>query len=79
MAQDFEVTVRLRLTVEDSAALLAAAGDEVPDALRDDALVAMQVALQSLVQPPAVEQLPGVSRWSGSGWHAQVSAVPLQG
>ena len=79
MGQDFEVTVRLRLTVDDPVALASAAGSEVPEALQGDALVAMQVALQSLVQPPAVEEIPGVSRWSGSGWHAQVSAVPLQG
>ena len=78
MAQDFEVTVRLRLTVEDPAALLAAAGDAVPDALREDQLVALQSALQSLVVPPHVEQLPGVSRRSGPGWHAEVRAEPLQ-
>lgn len=78
MAQDFEVTVRLRLTVNDPKALLAAAGDVVPEPLRDDHLVAMQVALQSLVVPPDVEQLPGVSRRSGPGWQSQVHAEALR-
>lgn len=77
MAHEFEVTVRLRLTVDGSGALVAAAGADVPEALREDRLVAMQVALQSLVQPPDVEQLPGV-KWSGAGWNAQVTAEPLQ-
>lgn len=78
MAQEFEVTVRLRVSVEDSEALLAAAGADVLDALREDQLVAMQVALQALVRPPDVAQVPGV-KWSGDGWHAQVHAEPLQG
>lgn len=79
MGQDFEVTVRLRVTVEDPAALLAAAGDEVPAALRSDELVAIQAALQAVVRPPDVEQVPGIRGWRGLGWHAQVSAEPLQG
>lgn len=78
MAQDFEVTVRLRLTVNDPQALLAAAGDVVPEPLRDDQLVAIQVALQSLVDPPDVEQLPGVSWRSSPGWRSQVQAEALQ-
>lgn len=77
MVQEFEVTVRLRLTVQDSEALVAAAGGEVPDALRDDQHVAMQVALQALVRRFDVELLPGV-KWSSGGWHAQVRAEPLQ-
>lgn len=79
MTQAFEVTVRLRLTVEDPQALLAAAGDGVPAALRADELVAVQAALQALVLPPDLEQVPGVRSWTGPGWHAQVSAEPFQG
>lgn len=79
MTQDFEVTVRLRLTVEDPQALLAAAGDGVPPALRADELVAVQAALQAVVVPPDLTQVPGVRSGTGPGWHAQVSAEPFQG
>lgn len=79
MPEDYEVTVRVRLTVEDAEALLAAAGEDAPPELRHDRSVSVQSALEALVDPPDVERLPGVRRWSGEGWQAQVSAESLDG
>ncbi len=76
MSQNFEVTIRLRVTVEDQERLLQAAGEAVPEALCDDP-VALQIALQAVVRPPDVDGLPGATRWTGLGWQTSVSAEPL--
>jgi hypothetical protein len=55
MSFDFEVTWRLRLTVDDPDAPLRGAGDAVPVALGGDPDVALQMALQAVVPAPAVD------------------------
>jgi hypothetical protein len=77
MSSDYEVTVTLRVTVEDAHALLAAAGEAVPDAARADRALAQGLALQALIAPPSAADVPGVRRWSGAGWHSSVEARPL--
>lgn len=78
MSQDFEVTLRVRLTVEDAATVLAAAGRAVPEDMRSDPDAALRMALQAIVRPPDVAALPGIRTWSGLGWVAQVGAEPLR-
>lgn len=77
MCGDYEVTVTLRVTVDDDQALLDAAGEAVPAAARADAALAAHLALQSLIAPPDVTDLPGVRQWTGLGWHYSVEAQPV--
>ncbi len=44
MADDYKLTVTMRVTVEDRAALLATAGDAVPAAAREDEDLAARLA-----------------------------------
>ncbi len=74
MADDYKVTVAMRVTVEDRAALLAAAGDAVPAAAREDEDLAVELALQAVVPVTVLTSMPGTRPWQGEGWHAQVSA-----
>lgn len=77
MSGDYEVTVTLRVTVDDDQALLDAAGGAVPAVARADASLAAQLALQSLIAPPDVTDLPGVRQWTGLGWYSSVEARPV--
>ena len=76
MSDDFEVAIRVRLTVHDPDLLIAAAGEGVPAVLSREPLMAMQSALQALVPLPGVDDLPGVRVWRGLGPSASVSAQP---
>ena len=76
MSDDFEVTIRVRLTVHDPGLLIAAARDGVPAILSKEPLMAVQAALQALVRLPDVDDLPGVHVWRGLGPSASVSAQP---
>jgi hypothetical protein len=79
VADDYKVTVTMRVSVEDRTALLAAAGDAVPAAAREDEDLAVQIALQELVPIAVLTRLPGARLWQGNGWHAQVSASKWRG
>ena len=70
------VTIRLRVDVHDSSALLAAAGAGVH---RDfDYPTNVQAALQEVLFPPDLRDVPGV-RPAAVGWVASVEAAPAEG
>jgi hypothetical protein len=79
VTDDYAVTVVMRVTVEDRAALLDAAGDDVPAAARGDEELAVGLALQALVPVAVLTDLPGTRPFRGEGWHAQVSAEKWRG
>ena len=76
MSDDFEVTIRVRLTVHNPDLLIAAAGEGAPALVSGEPLMATQSALQALVRLPVVDDLPGVRVWRGLGPSASVSAQP---
>lgn len=70
------VTIRLRVDVHDRAALIAAASPGVhPDF---EYPTDVQSALQEVIAPPDLAQVPGV-RSAAVGWFASVEAAPAEG
>ena len=70
------VTIRLRVDVHDAAALLAAA---VPGVHPDfEYPTNVQSALQEVISPPDLGEVPGV-RAASIGWWAVVEAAPAEG
>jgi hypothetical protein len=64
------VTTTVRLVVVDESALLAAAKAAGGDGAD------VRSALQTLVRPPAISDLPGVAERPDLTWHASVDAAP---
>ncbi len=67
---EWVVTTTVRLVVSDERALLDAAKAAGGDAAD------IQSALQTVVRPPAVADLPGVAERTDMTWHASVHASP---
>jgi hypothetical protein len=67
---EWAVTTTVRLVVADEGALLEAARAAGGDA------TSVQSALQTLIRPPDISDLPGVAQRKDLTWHASVHAAP---